>query len=399
MKNKYISVKEAAEKWNLSERRVQQFCKQGLIAKIQRDGRSWLIPVNAVKPNVKKIDETGKAVRQKSGIKPDSFMPLTGSAFPLGKCETYIKQFAKHDQNLVWAEFYYFSGQAEKAATLAQPYLQHNNLKKKLSANILYGFASLSLGHINSARFALNNVKKTLKPLKKKNIDQSTKAVCVYAASMGCVLLHLPDDDVPPLKDYIKYLPDGLKQYACYILAHKTYLHKNYEGALCIADIALSWTQNLYPIPAIYLHIIAAVCAMNLKRTEEATKHFRLAWEIAGPDGLIEAIGEHHGLLQGLIEAILKPEFPEDYQKVIAITYSFSSGWRKIHNPDTHREVADDLTTTEFTIAMLIDRGWTYQEIGQHMKLSPNTVNKYLSGVYQRLGINTKEELHDYMLY
>lgn len=138
---------------------------------------------------------------------------------------------------------------------------------------------------------------------------------------------------------------------------------------------------------------------MNLKRTEQAGEHFRLAWELAEPDGLIEAVGEHHGLLQGLIEALLKPVHPEAYQRVIRITYSFSGGWRKIHNPDTGRQVADDLTTTEFTVAMLADRGWSYQEIADHMKLSPNTVGKYLSGVYQKLGIKTKEELHDYMLY
>ena len=104
----------------------------------------------------------------------------------------------------------------------------------------------------------------------------------------------------------------------------------------------------------------------------------RSAWNIARPDGLIELIGEHHGLLQGLIEACLKTQYPDDFARVIEITYRFSYGWRRIHNPDSGEDVADDLTTTEFTMAMLACRGWTNAEIARHMGVSPGTVkNRY----------------------
>lgn len=395
----YITVKEAAEKWGLTPRRVQQLCKEGQITSAQRRGREWLIPEDTEKPEVVEKAKTSAAGSSKPAIQPEPFMPLTASAFPLGQCEDYIRRFPEEEQPLAFAEYYYFSGQAERAAAAAEPYLNHRNLKKKLTACIVYGFASMSLGRIRAARFALGSSKETLLSLRNTRMDEPTKAACVYASTMGCVLLHLPENGVPPLENYLRYLPQGHKLYACYILAHRDYLHQRYERALGMVETALAWCTSLYPISTIYLHVIAAVCAMNAKRMEEAREHFRLAWELAGPDDLIEAVGEHHGLLQGLIESMLKPLDPEAYQRVIQITYSFSGGWRKIHNPDTGRQVADDLTTTEFTIAMLADRGWSYQEIADHMNLSPNTVSKYLSGVYQELGINTKEELHDYMLY
>lgn len=47
----YISVKEAAEKWKVSERRVHQYCKEERIPGLQRFGNSWAIPENAVKPS------------------------------------------------------------------------------------------------------------------------------------------------------------------------------------------------------------------------------------------------------------------------------------------------------------------------------------------------------------
>lgn len=46
----YISVKEAAEKWGISERRIQKLCVDKRIDGVIRFGRSWAIPTNAEKP-------------------------------------------------------------------------------------------------------------------------------------------------------------------------------------------------------------------------------------------------------------------------------------------------------------------------------------------------------------
>ncbi|MFQ9724344.1 MAG: helix-turn-helix domain-containing protein [[Clostridium] innocuum] len=43
----YISVKEAAEKWAISERRIQKLCEDGRIDGVERFGRSWMIPRNS----------------------------------------------------------------------------------------------------------------------------------------------------------------------------------------------------------------------------------------------------------------------------------------------------------------------------------------------------------------
>ena len=46
----YISVKQAAEKWSLSDRRVRVLCSEGKIPGAYQDGRSWKIPADAAKP-------------------------------------------------------------------------------------------------------------------------------------------------------------------------------------------------------------------------------------------------------------------------------------------------------------------------------------------------------------
>lgn len=46
----YISVQQAAEQWGISDRRVRVLCEQGKIPGVVREGRSYLLPCDAVKP-------------------------------------------------------------------------------------------------------------------------------------------------------------------------------------------------------------------------------------------------------------------------------------------------------------------------------------------------------------
>ena len=46
----YITVREAAEKWGVSERRINQYCTEGRIPGAERFGGSWAIPADAEKP-------------------------------------------------------------------------------------------------------------------------------------------------------------------------------------------------------------------------------------------------------------------------------------------------------------------------------------------------------------
>lgn len=47
---KYISTREASEKWKISDRRIRVLCHEGRIEGAIKFGRNWTIPVDAVKP-------------------------------------------------------------------------------------------------------------------------------------------------------------------------------------------------------------------------------------------------------------------------------------------------------------------------------------------------------------
>ena len=60
--NEYMTIKEAAEKWDISIRRINTLCNDGRIPGCIKFGVNWAIPVDAGKPVDMRI-KTGKYVK------------------------------------------------------------------------------------------------------------------------------------------------------------------------------------------------------------------------------------------------------------------------------------------------------------------------------------------------
>lgn len=119
---------------------------------------------------------------------------------------------------------------------------------------------------------------------------------------------------------------------------------------------------------------------------------------LAKMDGFLEPFIEHHGLLRGLIEACIRNRDPEAYQRITEGVISFSRGWMALHNPENRRKVTGELSTMEFSIAMLASGGWTNKEIGEHLGISINTVKHYLTDIFCKLNVKKRDELKKFML-
>lgn len=193
-------------------------------------------------------------------------------------------------------------------------------------------------------------------------------------------------------------LPAGLRLFSAYLLAHKDYLEKDYSRAVGIADGVLAFKDSHYPVPSLYLKLIRCVCLMNLKSSQDAKSAFNSINRIALDEEIFQPFAEHHGLLQGIIEAEVKKSRPEAYRNIVSLVDSFSKGWRTIYNELTNNSITVHLSTTEFAIAMLFNRSWSVKEIAEHMGISPRMVKHHLSVIYEKLDVSNREELGRYLL-
>ena len=200
-------------------------------------------------------------------------MPLVSAAAEPGKLDEAVAHIAAHDVELgriARAEAHYFRGQPEEAHANAAPFLDHSDPALRISANFICAYADLTLGKIWETRECLTNIAAMRN-------DESIKATPALHASYmlfnaaSSVLLHLPAPYPPDtFANHIAALPEGLRLFGIYALAHHAYLFGEYGRCVGMAETALMTKQGRYPIAEQFLHLVAAMGQVNLRDAEAA---------------------------------------------------------------------------------------------------------------------------------
>ncbi len=388
---RFENVKQAAERLGVTDRAIQKWAKEGRIPGSYFDSRIWWIPADFTEP-IKKSEIKSVATIKRYQL------PLLRSSFEVGKAVEFIDSIPDpDDKNIALAEYYYYTGRAEEAAELLEQYFDSEDESLRYSANVMCTFANIFRGHIHLASFFSERVSKELeKGLKNENAPKELHAIGVLTAYIGKYLLNVPVPDVPPLEEYLHFLPNGIRLYGAYILAYKAYKEKNFERAIGICDTALAFCNSFYPIAAIYVLIVAAASFMGLKKPDIAKQCFMVAWENARKDGFVKLFGIHHNLLQGLTEQCLKTDYPDEYKQIMRIVKEFNDGWYRLHKPDEF-DYSHTLEPVEISIALLYNRDWAAKEIASHLNLSERTVKNYIRTIFQKLCITKKAELQRFL--
>ncbi len=388
---RFENVKQAAERLGVTVRAIQKWAKEGRIKGAYFDNRVWWIPSDFTEPLKKSEAKTIPAIKRYQ-------LPLLRSSFEVGKAKEFIDSIPDpDDKNIALAEYYYYTGRAEDAAQLLEQYFDSEDESLRYSANVMCTFANIFRGHIHLANFFSERVSKELEEgLKNEDAPRELHAIGVLTAYIGKYLLNVSVPDVPPLEEYLHYLPNGIRLYGAYILAYKAYKEKNFERAIGICDTALAFCNNFYPIAAIYVLIVAAASFMGLKKPDIARQLFVIAWDTAKKDGLIKLFGIHHKLLQGLTEQCLKTDYPDEYKQIMRIVKEFNDGWYRLHKPDEF-DYSHTLEPVEISIALLYNRNWAAKEIAVHLNLSERTVKNYIRTIFQKLCITKKAELQRFL--
>ena len=164
------------------------------------------------------------------------------------------------------------------------------------------------------------------------------RAAAAFVASAGAVLLHLPlPEELPEGESFLPLLPTGLRAFAVYIQAHYLYLKGGVRRQRRHCGGCAGYGGSAYPIPAIYLRLVAVMDYMSLKQTERAQSHLLSAWEMARPDDLIEGFGEHHGLLGAMLggghQAQMAGGVPEDHRHHLPVLCGMAKSSQPPHRP------------------------------------------------------------------
>jgi len=82
----YMTTKQAASLWGISERRVSILCREGRIEGVSKQGHAWMIPADAEKP----ADNRVKSGEYKKNVRPENLpLPIGISDYRLASSEYY----------------------------------------------------------------------------------------------------------------------------------------------------------------------------------------------------------------------------------------------------------------------------------------------------------------------
>ena len=145
-------------------------------------------------------------------------------------------------------------------------------------------------------------------------------------------------------------------------------------------------------------YMLCAAGNAALRRNEEAEALLLKAMEIYLPKGVIAPFVEYVTMMGGLMEKCLKEHYPAYYKQIMQRQPTMQYNWLSFHNRYAQNRVALILTSREYRLASMAAHGATNQQIAENLGCSVSYVKKVLSVVFEKLFINRRAQLRNYIL-
>ena len=401
----FITVKEAAEKWKVTPRRVQFLCSQNRIKGAYRFGKSWMIPSKAVLPSSQnKNDEPHLPMPRKS-----PFLDMTNLYNQAGQAdecaEMLINQPEAHA--LFEAQISYRRGEIDKVYEQARYFLRaHSGFYAILGGGMLLAQCAIWLGDIKLWKEAKKHIFEA--PCKDAH-DRELVSLALAIIDSSVYdnkdfpewfkignFEQLPGDSHPVAKVfYIKYL---------YMQAHSIATQKlKMEGmeGLGLMRILPNIIEPMISqavldrtvVPEIYLRMACAVAYHNSGQREKAIAHMDKAIALALPDRLYGLLTEYVRHFGELLEQRIAMQDTYAVAAVKALYNSYSQGWLQLSSKVRDRYVMVDLDVRERELAKLAAFGFTTKQIADMLHLSSSTVDHDITQIVNKMGLTNRKEI------
>ena len=325
--NQFITVKEAAEKWGVSPRRVQILCSQDRVKGAYRFGKSWMIPERAILPNARRTEEEKLPMPRRS-----PFLDMTNLYNEAGGAAACADMLINRPEAhaLFEAQLAYRRGEINKVYEKARFFLaSRSGFYAILGGGMLLAQCAIWRGDMELLSEAKKHIFEA--PWKTKEereiislslaiIDSSVYDNKDYPEwfTVGNFEV-LPADAHPAAKVfYVKYL-----YMQAFAVASKQLQFEGVQGLALMrmlpSTIELLITQAVVDgtvIPEIFLRMSCAVAYHNSGQRERAIAHIDKAIALAFPDRLYGILAEYIRHFNGLLEERL---FLADEQAANAI--------------------------------------------------------------------------------
>lgn len=404
---KYINVKQAAEKWGVTTRRVQDLCKQGRIPGAQQWERTWMLPEDAAYPTSVRQDDPLPMPRK------SCFLDMTDLYNAPGTADRAAAALVGHPeaQALFEAEIAYSRGQIDKVYEKAQYFLrERSGFYAVVAGGMLLALCAMWKGDSELWKKAKMHICQA--PCKT-DVDRSILELSLAATDLAIrdmgdfpdwfkkgQFSRLPADAHPAAKVYyVKFLMVYVQD-----LAMNKYSREGMTG-LALMRVLPNTIEPMISqavvdktvMVEIYLRLLCAVVCQNGGDTQRAIHHIDKAIALALPDRLLGPLAEHRRQLGYLLDDRLALADPEALKELKNLHKQLHQGWVTLHNAALERSVSVHLSMREREVSRLAAFGCTDAEIAEQLNLSKATVKSIISMAKNKTGATKRSELVNFV--
>ena len=408
----YISAKEAAEKWGLTVRRIQDLCKNHSIHGAVRWGRDWMIPADANRPadRRKKLPVAKSAAiamlpRNNPAIIFSNIYNVPGTADTVADSMTARPVAAQ----LFQAQIAFCRGDTRRCRGLVEPLL---DIPKSHDLQIGCGVVLGNCAIIDGDVFLWEKAKKEITSAHCHD-QRDRMAVDFWLAALECELREtdtfplwftygqfdmLPGDSFPTMRYfYLRFLHLRGKEYA---MGHRGAPDAQSRMAMFSSTaeplIAQSKKEGAL-ISEAYQRLVAACTYHDLNMDAAAIHHLDIAIDLLLPDKLYMILAEYRRQLDFLMDERLMAKDPEAAQAVKNLNKRFLAGWTTLQENARGKVISNELTAREREVAKLATFGLSNQEIANRLNISLNTVKQALRNAMDKTGAQRRTDLAIYL--
>ena len=377
-----ITCGQAAQRWGISRRRVQMYCRDGRVSGAYKAGGQWLLPENAPKP----LDPRLPPLCQPAGFWPQLLLldSAMGSPADMGWTQAQSRQMK--------AELLYMQGRYREAARHLEEALETGS--GCLAALTLHAAARVSSGDASGFPAAWQR----LQTMGQAHANDP-QSLCLVELAQGLLAVSAYAlDSCPPwlLEGSLAPLPPEALPLAMYVRAKALHAQGRLEALDGLAGTALCLMPGEGVLKA-YMHLMHAHVSLYHHQFPQAEASVHRAVDICLPQGLVSPLAETIPSLLGLVERCLKMRSPQMLQQAVLLHRQLATAWLKVHNFLAKKQLTLLLTRREYQVALAASTGQSNQRCAQQLGMSTGTFKGHLEVIYQKLQISSRKSLKDFV--
>ncbi len=413
----YIKIEEAAAKWGLSIRRVQDLCKLGRVSGAKRFGTNWMVPSNATRP-LDGRSKAGKEVKENPTahrplIRKSPFLDMTNLYNTPGTADEVIESLSYHPeaQQLFAAEIAYSRGEIDKVYAHANKMLEHDSgFYAMISGGMLLALVAMWKGNVKLWQQAKKHIYDA--PWKDEN-DRDIIALSIASTDLSIRntkefpewfyrgrFEHLPSDAHPAARVfYIKHLLIYAQELAAgqFSLKDITGLGLMRSYPFVIEPMIAQAVVDKTVMVEIYLRLLCSITYHQTGDDANAAFHLDRAITLCLADGLYGPLVEHRRQLGLFLDERLLLVDPKAAHKVKELHKILHEGWVVLHNAVMEHNITSKLSDREREVVRLVAFGLSDDQISSYLHITKSSVKSMLQMARNKTGVKDREDFRAYI--